>query len=46
MAAVPFAHIVARLLKDKKPRGTIVALAPNPKDIVSVYAPILCLQYS
>ena len=35
MAAVPFAHIVSRLLKDKKPRGTLVTLAPNPKDIVS-----------
>ena len=36
MAAVPFAHIVARLLRDKNPRGTTVTLAPNPKDIVRV----------
>ena len=34
MAAVPYAHIVARMLRNKKPRGTIVSLAPNPKDIV------------
>ena len=35
MAAVPYAHIVARMLFGKKPRGAIVGLAPNPKDIVS-----------
>ena len=35
MAAVPYAHIVANILKDKKPKGTDVILAPNPKDIVS-----------
>ena len=35
MAAVPYAHIVANMLKDKKPKGTDVILAPNPKDIVS-----------
>ncbi|KAH9920930.1 uncharacterized protein B0H18DRAFT_880648 [Fomitopsis serialis] len=34
MAAVPYAHIVANLLRDKHPKGTTVALAPNPKDIV------------
>lgn len=34
LAAVPYAHIVANLLKDKKPKGTEVILAPNPKDIV------------
>ncbi|KZT05389.1 DUF221-domain-containing protein [Laetiporus sulphureus 93-53] len=34
MAAVPYAHIVARLLKDKHPKGTTITLAPNPKDIV------------
>ncbi|KAI5117067.1 hypothetical protein M0805_008813 [Coniferiporia weirii] len=34
MAAVPYAHIVARLLQKKKPRGTVVTLAPNPKDII------------
>ncbi|KZT14472.1 hypothetical protein NEOLEDRAFT_503266, partial [Neolentinus lepideus HHB14362 ss-1] len=32
MAAVPYAHIVANMLKDKRPKGTIVTLAPNPKD--------------
>lgn len=36
MAAVPFAHIVANMLRNKKPKGTIVSLAPNPKDIVRV----------
>jgi len=34
MAAVPYAHIVANLLKDKRPKGTNVILAPNPKDII------------
>ena len=36
MAAVPYAHIVAHMLRDKRPKGTIVTLAPNPKDIVSL----------
>jgi hypothetical protein len=35
IAAVPYAHIVANLLKNKRPKGTDVILAPNPKDIVS-----------
>ena len=34
MAAVPYAHIVANMLRDKHPRGTTITLAPNPKDIV------------
>ena len=34
MAAVPYAHIVANLLRDKHPKGTTITLAPNPKDIV------------
>jgi hypothetical protein len=34
MAAVPYAHIVATLLRKKHPKGTDIALAPNPKDIV------------
>ncbi|KAL5504690.1 hypothetical protein ACEPAH_7353 [Sanghuangporus vaninii] len=34
MAAVPYAHIVAHMLRDKRPKGTIVTLAPNPKDII------------
>lgn len=34
MAAVPYAHIVARQLNGKHPKGTDIALAPNPKDIV------------
>ncbi|KDQ55248.1 hypothetical protein JAAARDRAFT_134456 [Jaapia argillacea MUCL 33604] len=34
MAAVPYAHIVANMLKNKKPKGTTVTLAPNPKDII------------
>lgn len=34
MAAVPYAHIVAHMLRNKKPKGTIVSLAPNPKDII------------
>ncbi|KAG7091101.1 hypothetical protein E1B28_010156 [Marasmius oreades] len=34
MAAVPYAHIVARLLKGKHPKGTTITLAPNPKDII------------
>lgn len=35
MAAVPYAHIVAQLLEGKHPKGSEIALAPNPKDIVS-----------
>lgn len=34
LAAVPYAHIVANLLKHKKPKGTDIILAPNPKDII------------
>jgi len=34
MAAVPYAHIVAKMLSDKHPKGTTIQLAPNPKDIV------------
>jgi hypothetical protein len=35
MAAVPYAHVVAQLLERKRPKGTTITLAPNPKDIVS-----------
>lgn len=35
MAAVPYAHIVAQLLQNKRPKGAQITLAPNPKDIVS-----------
>ena len=35
MAAVPYAHTVANMLKNKRPKGTNIILAPNPKDIVS-----------
>ncbi|KAF7362238.1 DUF221-domain-containing protein [Mycena venus] len=34
MAAVPYAHVVAKLLGDKHPKGTDISLAPNPKDII------------
>ncbi|KAJ3800110.1 hypothetical protein GGU11DRAFT_774654 [Lentinula aff. detonsa] len=34
MAAVPYAHIVARQLSRKHPKGTDISLAPNPKDII------------
>jgi hypothetical protein len=34
MAVVPYAHFVARMLRKKHPKGTDIALAPNPKDIV------------
>ncbi|KAJ6593515.1 hypothetical protein B0H19DRAFT_916940 [Mycena capillaripes] len=34
LAAVPYAHIVARNLAGKHPRGATVTLAPNPKDII------------
>ena len=34
MAAVEYAHIVANILRKKHPKGTEIALAPNPKDIV------------
>ncbi|EMD32930.1 hypothetical protein CERSUDRAFT_118360 [Gelatoporia subvermispora B] len=34
MAAVPYAHIVANMLRNKRPKGSYIALAPNPKDII------------
>lgn len=34
LAAVPYAHIAARRLGGKHPKGTTITLAPNPKDIV------------
>lgn len=34
MAAVPYAHIVAKMLRNKHPKGTKIQLAPNPKDII------------
>lgn len=39
MAAVPYAHIVANMLRHKHPKGATITLAPNPKDIVS---PMIC----
>lgn len=34
MAAVPYAHIVAKILEGRSQKGAVIALAPNPKDIV------------
>ncbi|KAK0212532.1 hypothetical protein DFS33DRAFT_1390912, partial [Desarmillaria ectypa] len=34
LAAVPYAHIAARKLAGKHPKGTTITLAPNPKDII------------
>jgi hypothetical protein len=34
MAAVPYAHIVAKMLITKHPKGTDIVMAPNPKDIL------------
>ncbi|KAJ7686512.1 hypothetical protein B0H17DRAFT_1204191 [Mycena rosella] len=34
MAAVPYAHVVAKILGNKHPKGTDISLAPNPKDII------------
>ncbi|OCH90575.1 DUF221-domain-containing protein [Obba rivulosa] len=34
MAAVAYAHIVANMLRNKRPKGTYITLAPNPKDII------------
>jgi hypothetical protein len=34
MAAVPYAHIVGKMLSSKHPKGTTIDLAPNPKDII------------
>ncbi|PBK74192.1 DUF221-domain-containing protein [Armillaria solidipes] len=34
LAAVPYAHIAARKLIGKHPKGTTITLAPNPKDII------------
>ena len=35
MAAVPYAHVVAQILEKKRPKGAVITLAPNPKDIVN-----------
>ena len=42
MAAVPYAHIVANILRGKKLKGATVNLAPNPKDIVGVAGFVSC----
>ncbi|KAK7676754.1 hypothetical protein QCA50_020277 [Cerrena zonata] len=34
MAAVPYAHIVANLLRRKRVKGATITLAPNPKDLI------------
>lgn len=34
MGAVPYAHIVAKILEGKSKKGAVITLAPNPKDIV------------
>lgn len=34
-AAVPHAHVVAKMLENKHPKGTTISLASNPADIVS-----------
>lgn len=34
MAAIPYAHIVAAQMRKKKKHGAVVAMAPNPKDII------------
>ncbi|KAG8742312.1 hypothetical protein FRC10_001670 [Ceratobasidium sp. 414] len=34
MGAVPYAHVVAQMLRGKHPKGTTITLAPNPKDII------------
>ena len=52
-AAVPYAHIVARMLRKIHPKGTDIVLAPNPKDIVryallffhAMGADRVCLRY-
>ena len=50
MAAVPYAHIVAKILDNKKSKGAIITLAPNPKDIVRPHFffgyPIPLLSYN
>lgn len=37
MAAVPYAHVVAKMLRGKHPKGTRIELAPNHKDLVCVF---------
>jgi hypothetical protein len=32
MAAVPYTHFVARMLREKHPKGADIALALNPKE--------------
>ena len=36
VAAIAYAHIVANMLRGKYPKGVMITLAPNPKDIVSL----------
>jgi hypothetical protein len=43
MAAVPHAHIVANMLRNKRPKGTRIILAPNPKDIVCIVTFVVVL---
>lgn len=38
LASVPYAHVVARMLADKHPKGTEITLAPPPKDLVCPFA--------
>jgi hypothetical protein len=38
MAAVPYAHVVAKIIGGKHPKGTDISLAPNPKDIVRFHS--------
>jgi hypothetical protein len=42
MAAVEYAHVVASQLHNKDPKGAVVQLAPNPKDIVRRSRLYLC----
>ena len=36
MAAVPYAHTVANMLRNRRVKGATITLAPNPKDIVGL----------
>jgi calcium permeable stress-gated cation channel len=42
MASVPYAHVVTYMLRQKRPKGTDVILAPNPRDIVRFV--VLCMM--
>lgn len=46
MAAVPYSHVVAKMLRSKHPKGTYIELAPNHKDIVCGFLQLMKFKLS